>query len=303
MKLDTLGVQAFVAIAESASFVAAARQLHISQTALSRRLLNFEALLGVTLVERTTRSVALTQVGAAFLPQARRLVSDLTAALVEIKETGKAQRGDICIACVPTASAHFLPAIIQRYAQLYPRNRIKILDHTSFEVASAVLAREAEFGINIAAPQHEELDNVPLMDDPFVVICRDDHPLAGKRKITWNALQAYPLVFQGYTSANRALLEAALAAQSLQVRPFYEVEHSSTAIGLVSQGLGPAVIPRLAVQTGTYPQIRVLALIQPVITRSVVLTTRRGAHLSPAAAALHAMIVGHALSFGHGTAR
>lgn len=70
MKLDILGVQAFVALAEHGSFVKAAEALFITQATLSRRLQNLEAFLGVRLVERTTRSRALTQVGEEFLPQA-----------------------------------------------------------------------------------------------------------------------------------------------------------------------------------------------------------------------------------------
>src|SRR5215470_6790318 len=131
MPIDALGLEAFLAIAQQGRFHKAARQLHITQTALTRRLQNFEDQLGVKLVERTTRSVALTQLGAAFLPQARRLFAELTAALVEIRETGRAQRGDVSIACVPTVGVQFLPRIIEEYAAAHPGNRITILDHAS----------------------------------------------------------------------------------------------------------------------------------------------------------------------------
>jgi DNA-binding transcriptional LysR family regulator len=87
MKIDTLGVQAFIAIAEHGGFQRAAASLHITQTALSRRLQNLEAFLGVRLVERSTRSVALTRIGADFLPRARRLLSELASALTEIRDT------------------------------------------------------------------------------------------------------------------------------------------------------------------------------------------------------------------------
>src|SRR5262245_26418882 len=89
VRLDTLGVEAFLAIAEQGGFRKAAATLHITQTALSRRLQNLENLLGVRLVERTTRSVALTRIGEDFLPRARRLMGDLTSALVELRETGE----------------------------------------------------------------------------------------------------------------------------------------------------------------------------------------------------------------------
>src|SRR5690349_11748654 len=143
MKVDMLGVEAFIAVADAGGFTRAADQLHITQTALSRRIQRLEDFLGVGLFERTTRSVALTRIGADFLPHARRMLGDLRGALVEIRETGKALRGDVTVACVPTVGVHYLPDIIRKYSALHPENRIRILDHSSSNVAAAVLRREA----------------------------------------------------------------------------------------------------------------------------------------------------------------
>jgi DNA-binding transcriptional LysR family regulator len=298
MKIDTLGVQAFIAIAEHGSFQKAADAIHITQTALTRRLQNLEALLGVTLVERTTRSVALTSIGRDFLPQCRRLLSDLAAALADIQKTGKAQRGDVSIACVPTVGIQYLPHIIREYSARYPDNRIRILDHASSGVAAAVMRREAEFGINIGGPHHPDLRSVPLLEDRFVLICRSDHPLAGRKRSSWKQLEPYRLIFAGEVSGNRPLLDAALGAQSLALHSFYEVQRSSTAVGLVAEGVAAAVVPSLAVQKGAYPNLAVVALTDPVVSRTVVLLARKNAHLSPAAQALYDMIGSHADASG-----
>lgn len=289
MRLDTLGVEAFLAIAEHGGFRKAAAALHITQTALSRRLKNLEDLLAVRLVERTTRSVALTPVGESFLPQARRLMGDLTRALVELRETGQAQRGDVSIACVPTAGVQFLPRIIQEYAAHFPANRIRILDHASQGVADAVLRREAEFGINIGGPHHPELATEALLEDRFVLICRSDHPLAKRTRVAWKELEGHRLIFAGEVSGNRPLLSAALDAQSLSLHAYYEVQRSSTAVGLVAEGVGAAVVPSLAVQKGAYPRLRTVALVNPVVSRTLVLVSRKTGQLSPAAQALFAL--------------
>lgn len=290
MKIDTLGVQAFIAIADHNSFQKAADALHISQTALTRRLQHLESVLGVKLIERTTRSVALTTIGHDFLPQAQRSLADLQTALVEILETGKAQRGDVSIACVPTAGVHYLPRIIQEYSTRHPNNRIKILDHASAGVADAVLRREAEFGINIAESRHPELKSIQLLRDQFALVCRDDHPLARKTGLRWKQLEPYPLIFAGNVSANRSLLDQALGTRSLKLQAFYEVQRSSTALGLVAEGVAAAVVPRLALQKGTYPRLHVIALRDPIVSRTLVLVSRKTAQLSPAAQALYDMI-------------
>ncbi|MBR8657328.1 LysR family transcriptional regulator [Achromobacter sp. Marseille-Q0513] len=293
MKIDVLGVQAFVAVADHKSFRRAAGELSITQTALSRRLQNLESFLGVRLVERSTRSVALTPPGESFLPQARRLLTDLAAALTEIRETGKARRGDVTIACVPTIGVHYLPQILQRYSADHPQNRVKVLDHSSAAVAQAVLTREAEFGINIAESHPPSLESVPLLQDDFVLICRDDHPLAGHEALPWKALEGHRLIFPGASSNNRPLLDHALAESQLELSAFYEVQRSSTAVGLVAAGAGIAVAPRLAWQAGSYPGLRVVTLHMPTVRRTFSLLSRKGAVLSPAAQALHDLILKH----------
>jgi DNA-binding transcriptional LysR family regulator len=290
MKIDTLGVQAFLAIADQGSFGRAADSLHITQAALSRRVQNLEAFLGVRLVERTTRSVSLTRVGEDFLPQARRLLTDLASALLEIRESGRAFRGDVTIACVPTVGVHYLPHIVQQYAALHPQNRLRILDHSSSGVAAAVLRREAEFGINMQGAGHPELTSIPLLEDHMVLVCRDDHALAPKRQLAWKELEPHAVILPGNESGNRPHLDMALERRKVKLRAFYEVQRSSTAVGMVAKGVGVAVVPALAVQSDAYPRLRVIPLVDPVVSRRIVLVSRTNAQLTPAAQALHDLI-------------
>ena len=290
MRIDTLGVQGLVALADHGAFGRAARALHITQAALSRRIKNLEEFLGVKLVERTTRSVALTAIGVDFVPQARRLLSDLESALVDIRETGRALRGDVTIACVPTVGVQFLPAIVKRYAARHPQNRLRILDHSSSEVAAIVLRREAEFGINMQADTHPDLATAPLMEDRFVLVCRDDHPLARRKRLTWRQIQGYPLILGGHEGGHRPYLDAVLQAHDLRVRGAYEVQRSSTAVGMVAKGVAAAIVPGLAVQEQGDPRLRAIPLTDPVVSRRLVLVMRRKAALSPAAQALYDMI-------------
>ena len=289
MKIDTLGIQAFMAIADEGSFHKAARALHITQTALTRRLQNLEANLGVKLVERTTRSVALTSIGRDFLPHGHRLLTELQTTLVEIRESGKAQRGNISIACVPTVGVHYLPHIIKEYSARYPNNRIKILDNLSAGVTEAVLRREVEFGIKQGGSHHPELTSIPLLQDRYVLICRDDHPLAARKKLSWKQLESYPLIFPSHVSRNRAQLDLALGVDNFALQPHFEVQRSSTAVGMVAEGVAAAVVPRLAIQRGAYPNIRVVAMTAPVVSWTMVLLSRKKAQLSPAAQALYEM--------------
>lgn len=122
------------------------------------------------------------------------------------------------------------------------------------------------------------------------MICRDDHALANKRNVAWRQLAPYPLIFAGQANANRSVLDQALGNSKVKLQLFYEVQRSSTALGLVAQGVAIAVIPRLAMQKGVYPRLRAVSLVDPTISRSLVLVTRNTAQLSPAAQALYDLI-------------
>jgi DNA-binding transcriptional LysR family regulator len=130
------------------------------------------------------------------------------------------------------------------------------------------------------------LTSEPLLDDRYVLVCREEHALAQHKRLAWRQLEAHTLILPGQSSGNRPILDQALLAHALKLRAFYEVQHSSTAVGMVAQGIGAAVVPELAVQRGAYPQLRTIALHDPVVSRALVLLTRAHAQLTPAAQAL-----------------
>lgn len=293
MKIDFDGIQAFVLIAELGGFGKAAERLHLTQTALTRRLQKLEGYLGVRLLDRTTRSVQLTAVGREFLPQAGRIVTDVTVAVGRLKDMSRLGLGSITMASIPTMAHHALPAVIRRYAERYPGNRIRIIESSAFEVNRTVLNGQAEFGITLALERHAELREETLLQEPFTFFCRDDHPLAGNKAVTWKNLRQQELITVSGLSGNRALLDYQLARKRLSLSGAYEVEHLSTAIGLVSAGVGTAILPASTLQAGTYPMLRRIALVSPVIRRTVILIRRKGVSLSPATEIFHRMLSEH----------
>ena len=290
MKLDIDGIQAFVRVAELGGFYKAADKLNLSQTALTRRIQKLESYLGLRLLDRTTRSVALTAVGREFLPQAARLVEELSQSVDRLKDMSRWATGDVAIACVPSMAHQQLPAVIRAYAEKYPGNRVRLLDRNSAQVAEAVRNGEAELGIHIRMRAHPELIEQTLLHDPFVLFCRADHPASTLARITWNALRGIDLIAVSGSSGNRALLDHQLARHKIDLRGRCEVEHPSTAIALVSAGVGAAILPAATLLDGTYPDVRRVPLQEPVIRRAIGLIRRHNATLSPAAKAFHDLL-------------
>jgi DNA-binding transcriptional LysR family regulator len=290
MKIDFDGIQAFVLVAETGGFGKAASQLHLTQTALTRRIQKLEVYLDVRLLDRTTRSVQLTAVGREFLPQARRLVAETTSAVDRLKDMSRLGKGNVTIASVPTMAHHTLPAVIREYAKLYPGNRIRIIESNAADVGRTVLHDQAEFGITIQLERYPDLIEDSILREPFMFFCRDEHPLSKQKSLTWKELREAELIMVGGLSGNRALLDHQLAKNRLSLTGSYEVEHLSTAIALVAAGVGTAILPFSTIQDGTYPRVRRIPLLAPVIRRNIVLIRRKATSLSPASQLFYDML-------------
>jgi DNA-binding transcriptional LysR family regulator len=298
IKIDFDGLQAFVAIAELGGFGKAASSLHVTQTALTRRLQKLEAYLGMRLLDRTTRSVQLTPVGREFLPQAGRMVNDVTFAVERLKDISRLGKGSVTIASIPTMAHHTLPSVIRSYAQRHSGNRIRILESSATEVTRTVLQGQAEFGITLRLERFADLVEEPCLEEPFMFFCRAEHPLSRNKSVSWKDLRETELIMVSGHSGNRALLDYQLARKRVSLNSMYEVQHLSTAIALVSAGVGTAILPSSTIQEGTYPMVRRVPLIAPIIKRTVILIRKKNTSLSPATKVFYDMLAEHLQSVG-----
>ncbi|MCQ4159262.1 LysR family transcriptional regulator [Roseomonas sp. GC11] len=286
MAIDLDQIRTFVAVAEASSLTRASELMHLSLPAVSRRLSALEEELGITLITRTTRRVALTQTGREFLPRARRLLDELEESLLGIRETAARRRGLITLACIPTAAYYFLPVTIADFARRFPAVRVRVMDLSADGVIDMVASGGAEFGIGMEGAMHPDVEFKPLRRDPFVLACRHDHPLARRRRLRWADLEGEKLVGVSRRSGNRLILDRALLPQGIRPNWHYEAEHLSTSLGLAEAGLGVAVVPRLALPRSPHPVLVARPLEAPRIERATGLVLRRGSSPAPATRAL-----------------
>jgi DNA-binding transcriptional LysR family regulator len=287
MNFDLGDLRAFVAVAKLGSFRAAAEELHLSQPALSRRIEKLEAALGVRLFHRTTRKVDMTTVGREFSHRANELLNNLEQSLMGIRDVAAHVSGEVTIACIPSAVRYFLPGILMAYHQRYPQIMVRIIDQGANEVLTTLLRNEADFGLNYIGTQEPDLEFEPILKEPFVVACRPEHPLARKKKVTWEELSAHEYMSVTKDSGNRFLLDLALTDNPKRPRWYCEAQHVSTLVSLVEAGMGVAAVPRLSMPPDGHPTLVSVPLVNPVITRTVGLIRRRGRPLSPAAQQLY----------------
>jgi DNA-binding transcriptional LysR family regulator len=290
MKLPMDGIHAFVEIADLGTFSRAAEKLGITQTALTRRIQRLEAFIGVKLLDRTTRATHLTHVGREFLPLAARLVVDLTYGLDRLRATARLAVGEVTVATLQSVAFHQLPRALRIYAQTYPGNRVQILERSGALVTEAVRQNQADFGIHIQQEPQSDLTEDLLMRDPFVLVCSRAHALAASSTLAWPDLVGVDLITLGGASGNRRIVEAQLARAGLEMRGRFVVETTPTAVALAAAGVGAAILPATMRATSVATGLVEIPIVDPLIYRSIGLVRRRNQTLTPAAAALYAIL-------------
>ncbi|CAN5150267.1 LysR family transcriptional regulator [soil metagenome] len=280
MRIDFLGLQAFLSIAERGSFSRAAVHLNLSQTALSHRIKKLEEDLGLQLLARTTRQVALTPAGLDLLPTARKIIGELSDAIEGLRERGRRHQERIAIGCLPTIAAYHLPRVLNEFNALHPGVSVKIHDNSAAEIATLVQSGQAEFGVTIIAMNIWDLAVTPLIKERFVLLCTKDSEFAKRRFVAWSNLQATPLIRISPQAGNRALIDDALGRRRDALNWRYEVQHLQTAVGMVLENLGAAVVPDIAVKTGGTTGLIALPLRNPSVSRTLGIVVKRDLPLS-----------------------
>lgn len=289
MKLPTDGIDAFVTIAKLGNFQRAADKMHITQTALTRRIQKLEEFLGLRLLDRTTRSTKLTSVGREFLPTAERILYDLNSWIDQLRHKALRFVGDVRLATLQSVAVTTLPTLLLDYQRDFPNNRITLMERSGATVTEIVIKGEADFGIHIQQCEHDDLEEDCILDSPFSVVCHYLHPMAKLENIAWQDIPVKELIILGGKSGNRHLIEAQLIKAGVGIKSHFVVESSPTALALCRERVGIAILPENGGKN-IHPDLREIPIIDPIVKRRICLIKRKSETLSPAAQSLYNFI-------------
>jgi LysR family transcriptional regulator, carnitine catabolism transcriptional activator len=289
LNVSTRQVKAFLALAEQKNFTRAASQCHLSQSAFSTLIRTLEEAISIRLFDRDTRKVELTPEGRLFLAGASRLLNDFRAALSDLGEHAARRRGRVALAALPSLAAGLLPDILAEFRARYPGIELDVADELSESCVERVRSGRADFALAAVRATAPELRTDRFCSDRFHLVCRADHPLAGRRKLTLAELAEEPFIHLARSSSVRQHIEAAI--RPLQMNRVMELEQLSTVAGMVRAGLGITVVPSLTLFHFKHPDLATRPLNAPGLKRDIFVIRWRGRSLSSAAQALLEFLV------------
>jgi DNA-binding transcriptional LysR family regulator len=245
--MDLHQLRCFVAAAEELHFGRAAQRLEMLPSALGRFIRILEEDLGTRLMMRTTRSVTLTDDGAAFLKEARSLLAQAEALAAKFRMSGRKQAATVRVGAIDSAAAGLLPMLLHDFRMQRPDVTVQLVEDKTIRLLPRVLSGRIDLAF-VRPPESPDkrLEFMFLFHETAVVAVSDRHPLASRKRVTVADLANQPLIVperrsrpHSHDLTMKLFSEAALEARIVQV-----ADEKQTIVNLVSADLGVAIVPK-----------------------------------------------------------
>lgn len=274
-----------VALAEEHSFTRAAAREHVAQPALSQQIRKLEDELGIALVERTTRSVSITDAGELLIARARRALAELEAARDDLLRLKGILAGRVTLGVMHTMGPIDISLVLALFHGRYPEVKLTVREQSSEELAELLRVDELDLAFLSVTERVEShgLSLKQLVSEELVVMLPPGHRLAGRSVLRVTDLAREEFISYREGSRIRELLIGAAEQAGFRPRVKLESNESQRIRRLVARGMGVAIVPA-SDAAGPGATVSVVRLRGPALTRDITLAWRAQRRLAPAAA-------------------
>lgn len=256
-KIKLSQLRALVAIADCGNFSEAALELDLSQSTISHAIATLEEELGVTLLQRGRHGARLTPVGDRITDHARGVLGLLDTIASEADQAKGLQGGRLRIGTFRSCATHVLPGAIARLHRRYPAIAISLVEMDEVhELKEALVKGEADLCV-AETIDGEEFESLHIFDDDYVALLPPGYKLKGSQ-LSLEDLRSVPLIGSSHSSCGLRVRRE-LGAQDNPLAIAYCIRHDSSMVAMVQQGLGIAILPRLAAEP-VPPDVRICPL-------------------------------------------
>ncbi len=239
--LDSRQLQAFVAVARRQSFTLAAKDLHLTQSAVSHALRALEEDVGCRLLDRVGRRVALTHHGEQFLQRAELVLREMERARAELEDLTNWGHGRLRVGGSVTACQHILPTALREFRQSFPKCAIRIEPGDQPAQLAALRRGSIDLAITLAPEDDREMEAIPLFEDELRLMVGPMHPWAQAGKATREQLAEETLILYNKTTRTAALIDEHFRREGIATANAIELGSVEAMKELVKAGVGAGV--------------------------------------------------------------
>jgi DNA-binding transcriptional LysR family regulator len=242
-KLDSTSARIFLTIAEEGSIAKAALREHIVPSAVSKRLSDLEAQVGVALVERGQHGIRLTPAGEAMVHHARVVMQALDTLQAEMSEYVQGVRGHIRVRASASSLAAGLPLEIRSFLETQQGIKIDLEELETPAIIRDVIQGRADIGICPDIADHSGLKVIPYKPYDLTVAVPARHPLSRRKKLRYEQILQFDQVEQNRASALAQLLDQAAKRSPIPKKTRIRVRGFDTVCSMIGMGMGVGIVP------------------------------------------------------------
>ncbi len=272
--MDLRQVQYLLSIVEKGSFIAASDYHYVSQSTLSKRIIALEDELGITLFDRSKRTVKLTKAGESFLVHARLMNDTYKSMLDDLKEF-KFEGETLAIGTIPVVTEYGITRLISNFRQQYPHINIAVEELDGMNIIPALEDHRFELAFTRQNYlDYEKYDAILVIKDTFRVVISRDNPLASRQSISIKELKDQNfIVFDQVTGLHRLIIDECHKA-GYEPTIFYSSHQKMSVFSVVGANIGIALTPVRIVDYHNTPEVTSIAL-EDSIECNIVLVSRK----------------------------
>ena len=243
-RINPAHLRALIAVAQTKNFSQAALDLQISQSAVSYAIATLEAELGVVLVLRGRYGAQPTPIGESIVIQARQVLQLLQSMIQSANATKGLHGGSLRIGCFRSVATHILPTLLTQFRDRFPDIAVVLTEYFGAnEVEQALREGRIDLGFTVL-PTSEEFDTWELVRDEYILLLPPTKRVPQSR-LTWEELANYSFITCSANTCHIPVYQH-LAKWQVPIKTVYDVLESTTAVGMVAQGLGATILARLS---------------------------------------------------------
>ncbi len=278
---DSRQLQAFAILARTGSFTQTAREMFLTQSAVSHSMKALESDAGCRLLDRVGKKVMLTQAGEHLLKHAEAVLREMQLARESIEQLGKWGRGRLRIGATTTICTALLPAVLREFKESFPQSLIQVEPGDSREQLTGLERQRIDVGLMLADAVDDRFETVPIFDDELMFITAPLHPWAQAGQAPRPEVPRQSLIVYRKSSQTFRALDAYFREEDIVLNTVIELGSMEAIKELVKLGLGVGVAAPWTVQRELEEgSLRMIPLGRRKLRRSWAVVHWRGRHLT-----------------------
>lgn len=240
--LDSRQLRAFASLARTASFTQTARELHLTQSAISHSMKALESEVGCRLLDRLGKKVVLTQAGEQLLQHSERILTEMQSARSSLERLGKWGQGRLRIGASLTACQHIIPPVLREFKESFPEHVVTIEPGDSSSVVTSLARHRLDLAITLE-PEHEpQLEFHPLFTDELQFIVGPGHAWAHAGRAPRDEIPRQNYILYSKASLTFRLIEAYFRREEMVLNTVIELGSMEVTKELVKLGMGVSIL-------------------------------------------------------------